>query len=101
MNTNAARQVEDVVYLSTRKARDHSVPLQLYHHSLTDREKEVLTYIGLGYSIHEIADSLFLSAHTIVTHCNSLKQKLHCKKATQLAVMSERLGLLTGLSFHL
>jgi len=68
---------------------------------LTAREREVLTHIGLGYSIHATANALFLSTHTIVTHCNSLKQKLQCKKATQLAVMAERLGLLAGLSFHL
>lgn len=101
MNTNAARQVGDVVYLSTRLARGPSVPIQFINYNLTTRETEVLTHIGLGYSIQEIANELFLSTHTIVSYCNSLKHKLHCKKATQLSVMAERLGLLTGLSFHL
>jgi len=101
MNTNAARQVGDVVYLSARMTRSPSMPIQLLSYNLTAREKQVLTHIGLGYSIHETATALFLSSHTIVSYCNSLKHKLHCKKATQLAVMAERLGLLTGLSFHL
>ena len=101
MNTTAARQLDGYVYLAATKVRDHAVPISLYHYKLTTRETQVLSFIGQGYSINEIADTLYLSAHTIVTYCNSLKQKLHVKKATQLAVMAERLGLLKDLSFHL
>jgi len=101
MNTTAARQLDGLVYLAARKARDYTLPNTPIHHKLTAREIQVLKLIGLGYSINEIADNLYLSTHTIVSYCNSLKQKLQCKKATQLAVMAERLGLLNGLSFHL
>ncbi len=82
--------------------RDHYIPPPLSDsYRLTTRETEVLQLIGLGYSIQEIGEQLFLSSHTIVSYRNSLKRKLHCKKATQLAVMAERMGLLTGLSFLL
>jgi len=67
---------------------------------LTNRETEVLRGIGLGFSIREMADELCLSSHTIISYRNSLKEKFRCKKATQLAVIAERLGLLIGFSFH-
>ncbi len=79
---------------STHRRRDYQYP------QLTSRETEVLQGIGLGFSIRELADQYCLSTHTIISHRNSLKEKLRCKKATQLAVMAERLGLLSGLSFH-
>ncbi len=92
----AATSYPNVSYSHSNKRRRD---LQSPH--LTDRETEVLRGIGLGFSIRELADQYCLSTHTIISHRNSLKQKLHCKKATQLAVMAERLGLLSGLSFHL
>lgn len=76
-----------------------SVPHSASRRSLSKRETEVLRFIGLGYSIKEISELLFLSAHTIVTHRNSIKDKCNCRKATQLAVLAERMGLLTDLEF--
>lgn len=67
--------------------------------SLSKRETEVLQLLGLGYSIKEIGQQLFVSAHTIITHRKSIKDKCNCRKATQLAVLAERLGLLSDLKF--
>lgn len=66
---------------------------------LTNREIEVLTMIGLGYSIKEISGFLFLSTNTVATHRSSIKEKLQCRKATTLAVIADRMGLLTSLTF--
>lgn len=73
------------------------VPL---HINLKEREIEVLKFLGLGYSIKETAAAMFLSSHTIMSYRKSIKFKLRCNKVTQLAVIAERMGLLTGLSFH-
>ena len=66
---------------------------------LSEREKEVLRFIGLGYSIKEISKILFLSKHTVTTHRNSIKHKYRCRKSAQLAVLADRLGLLADLKF--
>ena len=77
----------------------NNVPHAVSRQRLSKRETEVLRLIGLGYSIKEISSQLFVSAHTIVTHRNSIKEKYNCRKATQLAVLAERMGLLTNLEF--
>lgn len=82
------------------EATPNSIPVHRPIPILSTRETEVLRGIGLGFSIRELADELCLSSHTIVSHRKSLKEKFRCKKATQLAVMAERMGLLVGLSFH-
>jgi DNA-binding NarL/FixJ family response regulator len=43
---------------------------------LTDRELQVLRHIGRGLSNREIADELFISAKTVESHREHIKQKL-------------------------
>jgi DNA-binding NarL/FixJ family response regulator len=52
--------------------------------SLTDRELEVFQLIGKGQSTGAIAESLFLSTHTIDTHRENIKRKLGIKSGTEL-----------------
>jgi DNA-binding NarL/FixJ family response regulator len=44
--------------------------------SLTNREREVLSLLGKGYSVSRIADSLGLSSHTVRVHLGHLMKKL-------------------------
>ncbi len=60
---------------------------------LTKKEIEVLGILSLGYSDKEIADSLFVSIHTIKTHLRSLFVKLNVKSRVELILMNQKLGL--------
>ena len=51
---------------------------------LSDRELEVLRYIGQGYSTREIASLLCLSVKTVETHRSHLIKKLHLQNARNL-----------------
>jgi len=62
--------------------------------SLSNREKEVLTYFAQGHSMTRIAKLLFLSPHTIDSHRMNLCKKLKVKRTTELAVWAQKLGLL-------
>jgi len=44
--------------------------------SLTNREKEVLRHVALGHSTKHIAESLFISEHTLRTHRKRIWKKL-------------------------
>ena len=53
---------------------------------LTQREKEVLRRVAMGYSNKEIADSLFISIHTVITHRKNITGKLGIKSISGLTV---------------
>jgi DNA-binding NarL/FixJ family response regulator len=52
--------------------------------SLTRREKEILIHIAQGLTDKEIADKVFLSPHTIITHRKNILSKLGLKNKVEL-----------------
>jgi DNA-binding NarL/FixJ family response regulator len=60
---------------------------------LTDREREVLTQVGLGLSNSEIAEHLHVSLSTVKTHIGRLLMKLAARDRAQLVIAAYRAGL--------
>ncbi len=54
--------------------------------SLSDREKEVLIEVVNGLSNKEIADKLFISIHTVITHRKNIARKLHIHSPAGLTI---------------
>ncbi len=52
--------------------------------SISPREKEVLTLIAGGYSSKQIADMLYISNHTAISHRKNLIEKFHVRNTAQL-----------------
>jgi len=61
---------------------------------LTDREKEVLKLIAEENTTQEIADTLFLSKHTIESYRKNLISKLQVKNLAGLTKQAIKMGLL-------
>ena len=59
---------------------------------ITTREREVLKLIAEGKSSKEMADLLFISAHTIRHHRANIKRKLNIKKLADLIKYAIREG---------
>lgn len=60
---------------------------------LTEREREILSLIALGYSNKEIAAKLFVSFHTVKNHVHNIFDKLGCRnraEAVRMALHLER-----------
>ncbi len=53
---------------------------------LTEREIEVLKSVACGYSSKEIADLLFISINTVITHRKNITEKLGIKTISGLTV---------------
>lgn len=51
---------------------------------LTAREKEVLDLVSFEYSSHDIANHLFVSHHTVLTHRKNLMNKFKVRNTAGL-----------------
>lgn len=54
--------------------------------TLSSREKEIISYVVKGFTNQEIADKLFLSVHTVMTHRRNIARKLQIHSATGLTI---------------
>ena len=54
--------------------------------SLSAREKEIVICVVKGMTNREIADKLFLSTHTVITHRRNIARKLQIRSASGLTV---------------
>jgi two-component system response regulator NreC len=62
--------------------------------TLSEREKEILTWIAKGYSNKEIAERLVISVKTVETHKSNLMEKLGLKTRPDLVKYALKKGLL-------
>ncbi|MGM0550354.1 MAG: response regulator transcription factor [Bacteroidota bacterium] len=53
---------------------------------ISAREKEIVKHIALGYTNKEIAEKLYLSTHTVVTHRKNITNKLGIKTVSGLTI---------------
>ncbi len=63
---------------------------------LSPRELETLTLIADGRTNDEIAQTLYVSVHTVKTYVENIIRKLHASDRTQAACIAVRSGLLDG-----
>lgn len=54
--------------------------------ALSQREKEIVVCVVKGMTNREIAENLFLSAHTVITHRRNIARKLQIHSASGLTV---------------
>jgi|GEM_PF-21898 len=54
--------------------------------SLSQRELDVIRLVALGYSNREIAEDLFISIHTVISHRKNITAKLGIKSAPGLTI---------------
>ncbi len=60
---------------------------------LTDREKEVIKYIAQGMTANQIAETLFISEHTIRSYFKTIKRKLDAKHLSNVVAFAHQNGL--------
>ncbi len=81
--------------MSALAARPAAITRPEIVESLTDREREVLTRIGLGESNDEIGASLYISPATARTYVSRLLSKLSARDRSQLVILSYESGLVS------
>lgn len=64
--------------------------------SLSDREIEVLRYVGKGFAKKQIAEMLGISVKTVDKHVTSIMEKLDIHDRVELALFAVREGFITA-----
>jgi DNA-binding NarL/FixJ family response regulator len=82
---SSSLQIQKMVQV-IRKAGTMTRPNQNENGELTTREKEVIKLIALGFANKEIADKLFISIHTVISHRKNITEKLGIKSISGLTV---------------
>jgi DNA-binding NarL/FixJ family response regulator len=62
--------------------------------SISERERDVLFMLALGYTNQEIAEMLFISVRTVETHRAHIMQKLNLKTRAELVLYALANGLI-------
>lgn len=63
-----------------------SIRAQTNEEELSVREREILKEVALGKTNKEIAEELFISTHTVITHRKNITKKLNIKTVSGLTV---------------
>lgn len=94
-NSYFGKEVSNKIYNHLNRPPEHRSTADIREDPLlTARETEVLVLIAKEYTNQEIADRLFISPHTVVSHRRNLLQKLNAKNSAGLVHHAARLGLL-------
>ena len=68
------------------KGAQRSVVQQENSEELSEREKDVLKKVALGKTNKEVANELFISTHTVISHRKNITRKLGIKTVSGLTV---------------
>jgi two-component system response regulator NreC len=74
--------------------QDHTASEKSNLDGLTDREREVLTYLAEGASNDEIAASLVISPKTVERHRENIMHKLNLHSRAELVRYAIRKGII-------
>ena len=87
-------KIEDNLLLPAIQNMRSKVSTQVRHkgkegdekETLSNREKEIISNVVKGLTNQEIADKLYLSVHTVMTHRKNIARKLQIHSATGLTI---------------
>lgn len=88
--TKSNQKLEILHLLATIKSNNHNN----MNHLISKREEEVLHLVAYEQSTKEIALTLFISEHTVISHRKNLLNKMNAKNTAGLVRRAFELGIL-------
>lgn len=68
--------------------------MNMTYHSISSRERQILTLTSFEKTSKEIAAKLYISPHTVITHRKNLMHKLEVKNVAGLIRKGFEIGIL-------
>jgi len=87
-------KVSDTMITCENDVEKDQIEKSIKRGMVTKRELEVLKYLSKGFTVKEIAELLFVSQHTIISHKKNLSEKLSARNSVDLMVKVIKLGLI-------
>jgi len=83
------RKIQDLLYRQDdKRTENHSL-------QLSPREITIVRQVSRGLTNRQIAEKLFLSAHTVMTHRKNISSKLGIKSVSGLTIYAIVNGIIT------
>ncbi|MFV0521511.1 MAG: response regulator transcription factor [Mangrovibacterium sp.] len=79
-------QIQQIIQLARNSVIKQKLAGTIHSDELTQREIDVLKKIALGLANKDIADSLNISIHTVISHRKNITEKLNIKSISGLTV---------------
>ncbi len=89
----SSSETKDEIYLDFIEIFKEKTGIQ-DNNEISEREKDIIKLVALGMTNKEIADKLFLSIHTVVTHRKNISNKLGIKTISGLTIYAVLNGLI-------
>lgn len=92
--------IDDMIYLNDNSERIESMFKNLIQSSkqyvdLSEREEEILKLLATGSNTKSIAESLYISPHTVATHKKNILKKTHKNSVIELVSYAYECGILS------
>lgn len=87
--------VESIQSIILHAVTDERSNEEMNRQPLSEREIEVLRLLVLGMSNKEIADKLFISTHTVISHRKNITQKTGIKSVSGLTIYAVVKGIIS------
>ncbi|MBH2002597.1 MAG: response regulator transcription factor [Moraxellaceae bacterium] len=81
-------------YVKANELSNQQKKQKLQSLNLTNREKQVFSYIAKGYQVTEIAYELDLSSYTVSDYVKSIYRKLNISSRAEAALLAQQYGLI-------
>ena len=86
LDIDATKDVITTNFLNILKKNKIALVKERNERELSEREEEIVREVALGLTNKEIAEKLFISIHTVITHRKNITQKLGIKTVSGLTV---------------
>jgi DNA-binding CsgD family transcriptional regulator len=84
--SKSKQELTEIIQRTIKSFPKNKSEIETEKSGLSEREKSIVYYVALGLTANEIAEKLFISSHTVITHRKNISKKLGIKTVSGLTV---------------
>ena len=84
--SHSKEELTEIIQRTIKTFPKNRIEIEEEKSGLSEREKSIVYHVALGLTANEIAEKLFISSHTVITHRKNISKKLGIKTVSGLTV---------------